>query len=48
MVSSSIFMTWHIRLGIPLHEASKVMCYLRSLSHVDKEAETSQCKSEPS
>ncbi|MFM5578335.1 hypothetical protein ACET7N_06415 [Aeromonas veronii] len=34
------------RLGIPLHEASKVMCYLRSLRHVEKEAETRRCKPE--
>ncbi|MEV3833499.1 hypothetical protein [Aeromonas allosaccharophila] len=35
------------QLGIPLHEASKVMCYLRSLRHVEKEAETRRCKPEP-
>ncbi|WP_421243836.1 hypothetical protein [Aeromonas sp. 601019] len=34
-------------LGLPLHEASKVMCYLRSLRHVEKEAETRRCKPEP-
>ncbi|MEZ6970360.1 hypothetical protein ACB040_13745 [Aeromonas sp. S11(2024)] len=33
-------------LGIPLQEASKVMCYLRSLRHVEKEAETRRCKPE--
>lgn len=30
------------RLGIPPHEAGKVMSYLRSLRHVEKEAETCQ------
>ncbi|MGY3993051.1 hypothetical protein [Aeromonas veronii] len=36
------------QLGIPFYEASKVvMCYLRSLRHVDKEAESSRYKPEP-
>lgn len=35
------------QLGMPPHEASKVMCYLRSLRYVEKEAETRHCKPEP-
>lgn len=35
------------RLGIPPHEAGKVMSYLRSLRHVVKEAETRKCRPEP-
>ncbi len=34
------------QLGIPLHEAGKVMIYLRSLHHVEKQAETRCCKPE--
>ncbi len=35
------------QFGIPLHEASKVMHYLRSLRYVEKLAETRHCKPEP-
>lgn len=34
-------------LGIPSSDASKVVLYLRSLSYVDKLAETRCCKPEP-
>ena len=34
------------QLGIPIHEAGKVMIYLRSLRHVEKQAETRCCKPE--
>ena len=33
-------------LGIPIHEAGKVMLYLRSLRCVEKLAETRRCKPE--
>lgn len=35
------------QFGMPPHEAGKVMSYLRSLRHVEKEAETRRCKPEP-
>lgn len=35
------------QFGIPIHEAGKVMLYLRSLRYVEKQAETRHCKPEP-
>lgn len=35
------------RLGISHHEAGKVMQYLRSLRHIEKQAETRSCRPEP-
>lgn len=35
------------RLGVPHHEAGRVMQYLRSLRHVEKLAETRPCSPEP-
>lgn len=35
------------QFGIPIHEAGKVMIYLRSLRYVEKHAETRHCQPEP-
>ena len=35
------------RLGIPHHEAGKVMQYLRSIRSIEKQAETRPCSPEP-